>query len=167
MTEFTQERLKELVSYDPETGLFTNLTRRSTRAIGTIAGTKYTNGYIYIRIDHKAYLAHRLVWLYTYGEFPEKDLDHINEIKDDNRIVNLRLATNKENHQNKSKPPKNNTSGLLGVYWNKQHKKWHSRIMINGKNKHLGYFNTTEQASETYVEAKRDLHPFWVEAKTI
>lgn len=162
----TQQRLQELLSYDPKTGLFINLTQRQGPAKkGSIAGTKRLDGYIAIQIDGKLYSAHRLAWLYTYGSLPEKDLDHINEIKDDNRIVNLRLATHQQNQQNRSKPYKNNSSGLLGIYWNKQNKKWRAIIEINGKNKHLGYFNTAEQAHDAYLKGKREIHPFWVEDK--
>ena len=168
MTELTQERLQELLSYDPGTGIFTNLKSRGNRIkIGSVAGSKNPNGYVHIQIDYKKYQAHRLIWLYVYGEFPEKSLDHINEVKDDNRLVNLRLATHQENHQNQSSPQTNNTSGYLGVCWHKQHGKWLARIMANGKHKHLGLFNTAEEASEAYLTAKRKLHQFWVEEKTI
>lgn len=163
MTELTQEHLKELLSYDPETGIFTNLTQRGRVKKGAVAGSKYSNGYIYIEIDRKKYRAHRLAWLYVYGKFPKTFLDHINEIKDDNRIVNLRSATNLENKQNISSPRSNGTSGHLGVSWDKRVKKWDARIMVNGRQKHLGYFNTAKQASEEYVTAKRELHSFWEE----
>lgn len=164
----TQERLKELLHYDPDTGIFTNLTQRSSSClIGTVAGSEYSNGYIYIQLGRKRYRAHRFAWLYVYGEFPEKLLDHINEIKDDNRIINLRLATHQQNKQNISSPNITNTSGFIGVSWRKDHKKWAARIMVNGRQKHLGYFNTAEQASEAYVTAKRELHPFWEEEKGV
>jgi hypothetical protein len=101
MTELTQERLKELLHYDPETGIFTNLTQRGGHAKkGAVAGTKNSIGYVCIRIDYDQYRAHRLAWLYVYGEFPEKFIDHMNEIRDDNRIINLRLATHQENLHN-------------------------------------------------------------------
>ena len=168
MTELTQERLKELLHYDHDTGIFTNLKSRGKRIkIGSVAGTKNSNGYVHIQIDYKKYQAHRLIWLYVYGEFPEKSLDHINEVKDDNRLVNLRLATHQENHQNQSSPQTNNTSGYLGVYWHKGAKKWRAQIQVNGKKKYLGYFDTAEEASKAYVTAKRKLHQFWVEEKTI
>lgn len=162
----TQERLKELLSYDPDTGVFTNLTQRGTRAPkGGVAGWITQDGYINIQIDGKKYQAHRLAWLYVYGEFPEKSLDHVNEIKDDNRLVNLRLATKQENGHNVSSLQINNTSGFRGVSWHKSAKKWIATITINGKNKHLGYFNTAEESSEVYLKAKRKFHAFWVEDK--
>lgn len=166
MSELTQQRLKEILSYDPDTGIFTNLTQRSTRAPkGGVAGTITHRGYIDIQIDGKKYQAHRLAWIYVYGNFPEKYLDHTNEIKDDNRLVNLRLATKQENGHNVSSPQINNTSGFRGVSWHKSAKKWMATITINGKNKHLGYFNTAEEASEVYLAAKKKYHPFWVEDK--
>ena len=162
----TQKRLQELLSYDPETGLFINLTqRRGPAKKGSIAGCKRHNGYIYIKIDGKQYRAHRLAWLYVHGNFSGKDLDHINEIKTDNRIVNLRLATNQENGHNVSNPSINNTSGFLGVTWHKQYQKWQAQITTNGKYKHLGYFNTAEEAYKTYLKAKREFHLFWIEDK--
>ena len=128
----TQERLKELLHYDPDTGLFTNLIQRSSRAKkGIVAGYEDTEGYIKIEIYGKPYLAHRLVWFYMYGSFPEIFLDHKNEIKNDNRIANLRLATNQENRHNISNQRTNNTSGFIGVAWNKENKKWRSQIQTN------------------------------------
>jgi len=163
----TQERLKELLSYDPETGLFIWIksTNRSIK-IGSVAGGKKPDSYICIRIDKKNYLSHRLAWLYVYGKLPEKFIDHINEIKNDNRICNLRLANNQQNKQNMSKPNKNNKIGLKGVYWHETGKKWVSIIVINGKNKHLGLFIAQQEAHEAYLKAKREFHPFWVEKKT-
>jgi len=163
MIELNQERLKELLQYDPETGIFTNLTQRGKVKKGAIAGSKYSNGYIYIGINRKRYRAHRLAWLYVYGEFPANQIDHINEIKDDNRIVNLRVATNLENQHNVSSLQTNNTSGFRGVFWRKNRKKWKAIIYLNGKQKHLGHFDTAEEAYESYLKVKKELHPFWKE----
>mgnify|MGYP000037034139 CR=1 FL=1 len=160
----TQERLKELLHYDPDTGLFTWIKSTNTSIkINSVAGGKTSRGYIQIRADKKLYLAHRLAWLYFYGNFPESFLDHVNEKPSDNRISNLRLATHQENGHNKSTPHKNNTSGFLGVTWQKLNKKWLAQIRLNGKRKHLGLFNTPESAHKAYLEAKRELHPFWRE----
>ena len=166
MTELTQEQLQQLLSYDPETGIFTNLTQRGRSVkIGAVAGSKYSEGYICIAIDYKRYLAHRLAWLYVHDNFPVNQIDHINEVKDDNRIVNLRLATDLENKHNQSSPRTNNTSGYLGVGWYKPYGKWQALIQVNGRRKHLGCFDTAEEASEAYLTAKRKLHQFWVEEK--
>jgi hypothetical protein len=166
MTELTQARLKEVLSYDPDTGIFTNLTqRRGSAKKGAVAGSKNSKGYIQIEIDSKNYRAHRLAWLYAYGEFPEKSLDHINEVKGDNRLGNLRLATKQENQHNISSLRINNSSGFRGVSRNKKAKKWEAQIAINGRHKHLGHFDTVEEASEAYLVAKREHHTFWVEEK--
>jgi len=162
----TQERLKELLSYNSETGIFINLTQRA-RCVkkGCATGNKYSNGYIYIELDSCRYLAHRLAWLYIYGSFPEKYIDHINGNKCDNRVANLRLATEQENQHNQSCPQTNNKSGFRGVSWHKWGQKWIAQISLNGKTKYIGLFNTAEEAYEAYLKAKRELHPFWVEEK--
>jgi HNH endonuclease/AP2 domain len=160
----SNERLKELLNYDAETGIFIwIIKRRGNVNIGSVAGGKKPDGYIHIKLDGKTYKAHRLSWLYVYGKFPEKGLDHINEVKDDNRIVNLRLATDQENMQNISSPRINNKSGYYGVSWNKKTNKWVAQIQINGKKKCLGFFKTIEEAYDVYKNAKRELHKFWVE----
>jgi hypothetical protein len=162
----TQEKLKQILHYDPDTGIFTNLTQRSSTAKkGSIAGSKHASGYINIEIDRKKYRAHRLAWLYIHGEFPETFLDHKNENPRDNSIVNLRVATEQQNQHNKSKPYKTNGCGLLGVSWYTPSKKWRAQIMLNGKSKHLGLFNTAEEASTAYIAAKRQYHNFWIENK--
>jgi hypothetical protein len=160
----TQTRLKELLNYDSDTGIFTWIKQRNSRTkIGSVAGCKQSDGYIRIWIDYKPYSSHRLVWMYVYGELPKKDLDHVNKVKDDNRIVNLRLATKQENKQNHSTPQSNNKSGYLGVSWNKRAKKWKAQIQMNGKVKYLGLFKYSKEAYEVYLKAKRELHTFWVE----
>jgi hypothetical protein len=166
MTELTQDRLKESLSYDPDTGLFTWIKKPSKKIkVGSTAGCKHPNGYIRIQIDYKLYGAHQLAWLYVYGESPACDIDHVDELKDNNRIVNLRLDVNRENPHNVSKPRSDNTSGYRGVDWREDLKKWQARIMVNGKSKHLGYFNTAVEAYAAYLCAKRKLHPFWEEKK--
>ena len=161
MTELTQQRLKELLSYDPETGLFINLTQRSNVKAGAVAGNKRKDGYIRITVDKKSYFAHRLALFYMYGYFSVLQIDHINQIKSDNRIINLRLVTAQQNQQNVSKPHVDNKSGYLGVSWNKNKKKWIAQITANKEFKYLGCFNSPEEASEEYLKAKQKLHPFW------
>jgi hypothetical protein len=108
---------------------------------------------------------HRTDWCgcMSMENFQKKDLDHVNKVKDDNRIVNLRLATKQENKQNHSAPQSNNKSGYLGVSWNKRAKKWKAQIQMNGKVKYLGLFKYSKEAYEAYLKAKRELHTFWVE----
>ena len=135
----TQTKLKEILYYDPETGLFTWLILAGKRVkIGDIAGS-LCQGYLSIMIYGKSYKAHRLAFLYMTGSWPKEQIDHINHVRDDNRWINLREATNQENCKNQSRS-KNNTSGVCGVIWHKQHKKWMAYIMTDSKQKHLGLF---------------------------
>jgi len=135
----TQEELKELFNYDSESGLFTRAKKQGSRGkVGDIAGSKRNTGYITIKVKGKQYQAHRLVWLYMTGEFPESDIDHINHVRDDNRWENLRETSRVVNCQNMSKSNAN-TSGCTGVAWSKENNKWLAYINIEGKRSYLGY----------------------------
>jgi hypothetical protein len=125
---------------------------------GKIAGTK-SNGYLVINIDYEINSGHRLAWLYMHGAWPNGNLDHINGNRADNRIENLREATQAQNRQNLRGAKCNNSTGLLGV--SKSYKDGKYRAAINGK--HLGLFDTKEQAHSAYIDAKRILHLFNVE----
>jgi HNH endonuclease/AP2 domain len=153
----TQAELKRQLHYDPETGLFTRLTSPSSNAkIGDVAGWN-SCGYIRIRLNRKMYMAHRLVWLYMFGKWPENEIDHINRNKTDNRLVNLRSVTRQKNQWNPN-IRKDNTSGYIGVTWHKATKKYAASISINKKNIHLGLFHTAEKAGQAYLKAKSELH---------
>lgn len=154
----TSERLKELLDYCPETGLFRwRVNRRPKFKAGDIAGSTSTKGYRDIKIDEVSYRLHRLAWLYMTGEWPKDQLDHINGIKSDNRFANLREVTNAQNCQNQGKR-KNNTSGFNGVHWSKRMHKWQVSISVNMKRIHLGYFDDPEQAGAVYELAKAKYH---------
>ena len=154
----TQSRLKELFSYDPETGLFTRIScDKRSDYIGKIAGHKNKRGYIKIKISQKAYAAHRLAWLYIYGEFPKGEIDHINRVKDDNRICNLRDVPTIVNGLNKGLD-KNNKSGVKGVMLYKPNNKWLACIGYHGKYHHLGYFDKKEDAIKARKKAEKILH---------
>ncbi|OFZ69081.1 MAG: hypothetical protein A2V79_11715 [Betaproteobacteria bacterium RBG_16_56_24] len=144
----TQERLKELLSYDSATGLFARMVSGHGVKVGDAAGT-LCKGYIQIKINRRKYYAHRLAWLYVYGELPTHDTDHINMDRADNRIANLRLATRSENNFNTGKQA-NNTSGFRGVSWKNTSKKWCAEARLNGEHHHLGYFTTPEEADVAY-----------------
>ncbi len=141
-----QEIIKRIFHYSPDTGLFTRLVKQGQRgAIGSIAGSADTKGYTIIKIDGKSHKAHRLAWLYVYGEMPDSHIDHINHNPSDNRISNLRSVTQAEN--NKNRPPQHdNKSGVSGVIWRKQSKKWMARISVKNKRVHLGLYSDINEA---------------------
>ena len=153
----TQARLLELLHYDSGTGIFTWAAARQRGTVGAVAGTVRPDGYVSIMIDGRSHQAHRLAWLYVYGQFPSAGLDHINREKSDNRIANLRTATVAENGKNRNVNT-NNTSGYKGVCWFKPRSKWRARAVLRGKEHSLGYFTTAEAASEAYEEFTRQHH---------
>ncbi len=129
----TKEYVDKYLKYDAETGLFTR--KKDGKAVGWVANRGYTK----IRFDGKSYEAHRIAWLLHYGVKPENQIDHINHIRTDNRILNLRDVTQAENHRNMSKA-KNNKHGVTGVVWHKRSKRWQAQISVDGKNTYLGSF---------------------------
>lgn len=145
----THTQLCELLDYDPQTGKFIwKVNLRGHVKVGRIAGTPDKDGYIIITINQVRFRAHTLAWFYVHAVWP-KLLDHINQIKNDNRVENLRECTLSQNQIN-SGLPKNNTSGYRGVFWYKPYKKWKACIGIRGKSLHLGYFKCIEQAVAAY-----------------
>lgn len=153
----TQARLQELLSYDPETGVFAWKKRTGRCSAGAIAGCQDDRGYVVLSIDGKRYYAHRLAWLYSTGQFPSKNIDHINGEKFDNRIKNLRDVNTQTNLQNLKKAMVTNKStGILGV--RKLRGKFLAQITIEGKETHLGTFNSVEDAHAVYLQAKRRFH---------
>lgn len=162
--ELTQERLKELLHYDPETGRFTRKTdamgghrrQQVVARAGDVLGTKTVYGYSVIWLDKKLHLAHRLACLYMNGEWPKLCIDHIDGDKLNNSWANLREVGAKVNGQNIRGARINNKSGFLGVHF--QANRYRADIKVNGKTKYLGRFKTPEEAHAAYVEAKRRLH---------
>ncbi len=124
----TQAQLKEALIYNPDTGIFTWISNRSTRIkAGDVAGCIGSVGYPVIRFRGKLRSAHRLAFLYMTGHYPDVEIDHINGVRDDNRWINLRDVTRQENCRN-SKRQNNNTSGICGVSWANRNEKWVSNI---------------------------------------
>lgn len=152
----TQERLKQLFHYDPETGVFIRRVTHGNQVKGKIAGSM-NHGYICIGVDMDEYPAHRLAWLYMTGEWPEYQLDHADYDRSNNRFANLREATHSENGHNRG-ANKNCLSSLKGVHWDKRRNKWYVRIMNNHKNNWLGYFEDKYQAALEYDKAAIKLH---------
>jgi hypothetical protein len=158
--DMNQKLLKKNLKYDENNGLFYWVSNFHKSKIGQVAGYKMKNGYIMIGISGVGYLAHRLAWLYVNGKFPKDKIDHINGVRDDNRIANLREATQAENLQNQSKPRITNKSGYLGVSWRKSEKKYIAQIRVNGKKTKIGLFDDPKDAHLAYVEAKRKHHKY-------
>lgn len=159
MELITADRLREILKYNDDTGEFFWVQPSGPRVkVGSFAGYN-CGGYIRIGIDRRPYLAHRLAWLYVYGEWPAGEIDHVNRVKSDNRIANLRALSHAENNQNKARQ-KNNTSGKKGVSWNKNRGRWHVRIMLNGESRHVGYFEKIEAADAAYKNIAKEIHDF-------
>ena len=159
----TAERLREVIHYDPETGIFTRKVRLAQRhQVGDRADMVVTGGglkgYYRVGLFSKRYLAHRLAWLYVYGEWPEHEIDHINGNPGDNRIANLRDVEGAVNLQNMRKPRKTNVSGYLGVYKHAQNNTWVARIQKDKRTIHIGCFTDPAEAHQAYLKAKREIH---------
>lgn len=144
--KLTAEELRKSLNYDPTTGVFRRVSS------GKIAGCS-TRGYLSISVLNVEYRAHRLAWLYVYECWPSGQLDHVNGIKDDNRIANLREATVTENQQN-ARIRKDNTTGFKGVFAFQG--KYRTQIKINGRQTYLGQFDTAEEAHAAYCKAAKE-----------
>lgn len=155
------ERARTMLSYDSESGVVSWAVRPGRKMkIGQRAGyRKKDKGYRYIVIDGLAFFEHRLCWFLFYGVWPNDEIDHINHMRDDNRISNLRECSRSENEQN-SRMRKNNTSGYQGVTWSHREQKWSAQIYKNYKRIQLGMHNSPEKAYAAYCAAKADLHEF-------
>lgn len=177
--DVTPEMLSEFLSYDAETGALTWNKRadkwfRSGRYgqaseanrwnkiyAGNPAFTSINDGgYLNGRVFNFGFRAHRVAWAIFYGKWPDDQIDHINGDRRDNRIANLREVTNAVNGRNQ-KLRSTNKTGAIGVHWSKVRKKWHARIMLNGKRTDLGCYDTFEEAVKVREEASRrlDFHP--------
>lgn len=143
----TQDRLKELLHYDPETGVFIRKSARGRALKGSRAGSSDDRGYTQVTLDRELHYAHRLAFLYMLGALPPNDVDHINGDKSDNRWGNLRPATRSQNLAN-TRRRSDNTSGHRGVTYDKRYDKWHARGVLLGKSMSLGYFEKIEDAAE-------------------
>ena len=162
----TQKLLKEFLHYNPETGVFTWLQKSrahfrsdgnwkawNSRRVGTEAGSVENTGYIRIGIFDKRYQAHRLAFLWVSGELPCEEVDHINGVRNDNRWANLRTVSRLENCKNRALS-NNNKSGISGVGWYAPYHKWFAKIGVNGKERHLGYFDSKKEAAAKRKEAE-------------
>ena len=146
----------DYLDYNPETGVFTwKTTPKGGIKVGRKAGCKEINGYCSIQFKRKIYRAHRLAYFIYHGVDPlEKQIDHIDGNRFNNKIDNLRLATNSQNLRNRSFQ-KNNKTGIIGVYWCNTYKKWVARITYKNKMVFLGRFNDKEEAKDVRIAAEK------------
>jgi hypothetical protein len=155
--------VQSILDYEPATGVFRWRWRAdkppniNARDAGKIAGATQGDGYRIIKIDDRSYRAHRLAWLISTGAWPSAQIDHISGDRLDNCLANLREATHGENMRN-SRRCANNTSGFKGVSWDKRSGKWLAHIKIDRRSRHLGSFDTPEEAHAAYCEAANRLH---------
>ena len=149
----SQTEAQRLFRYNHDTGVVTRRVDVDMRIkAGAVVGYRGNEGYLRVGIEGTYYLVHRLVWLYVHGVWPNI-IDHINGIRDDNRIRNLRSVTHKENHHNQ-KTPNSNTSGVMGVSLHKKTGKWQATISVEGKPRYLGLYNIKEDAIATRKSAE-------------
>lgn len=156
--DLTAQRLRELLHYDPDTGVFTRAVSQKGRngRAGCVAGGKTDSGYIRIGIHNRLHMAHRLAWLYVFGAWPAGVVDHIDGDKTNNRIENLRDVSTSVNMQNQRTAQAKNASGFLGV--TRHGNRFEASIKLNGVNHYIGSYATPETAHEAYVSVKREIH---------
>ena len=154
------EFLKEHFSYDPETGFFIRIKTRMSKCVGKPAGSLIKqSGYYVLSIGNKRYQSHRVAWAITYGKWPDGDIDHINRVRTDNRLSNLRECTRGQNRLNSHRPHKSST-GIKGVSYNPVYRKkpWRAVVMFNYQKVLDKSFATAEEANEAAIEARNRFH---------
>lgn len=150
--------IKDFLKYDPITGIFSWVKYRCQTAYpGVKVQCKDRKGYILVGWNRINYRAHRLAWWFVYGVMPTAQIDHINGIRSDNRISNLRLASDFEQNHNRKKPI-TNTSGVKGISWSKSHASWVARVAYKGKRYQIGYFTDIGKAEKALCELRETLH---------
>lgn len=161
--QLTADQLKASADYSADTGEFIWKRRFSkagklVRRCGMKAGSVDAYGRIVMRIGGRLYFAHQLAWLYVHGAWPNGVIDHINGIRSDNRICNLRDVSQAVNMQNRRVAKTTHKLGVIGVSWHEAGRKWRARVGVNRREVHLGLFDSVEEASAAYITAKRRLH---------
>ncbi len=153
----SHSELKQLLHYDPETGIWRWLVHRGRMIPGDRAGSIHSLGYWLVMIGEKNYRSSRLAWFYVTGKWPPEKVDHKNGKRADDRWDNIRLATASQNAVNHKKRV-TNSSGYKGVYQNKTYKRFYAQITIQGYQVFLGSRKTAEEAYALYVEAAKKHH---------
>lgn len=147
------------IKYEPETGAFRWVARGPGIKPGKLAGSRSAGGYWVVKVNRIGYAAHRLAWFLSTGQWPDGEIDHINGNPLDNRLCNLRVVDRAGNSQNRWKAHSDHAScGLLGVTWNKQHRRWQAKIVANKVRHHIGYFDDPVVAHRAYMAKKAELH---------
>lgn len=156
----TVRELREAIGYCPETGILTRIKKTGQNVVvGSEAGWLDNQGYRRVSVLGSCWAAHRLAWVLHYGNEPEGPIDHINGVRNDNRISNLRIVTPSENTQNMHAVRSDNKLGITGVRC--RGGRFEARITIGGKTHHLGRFSTAQEAEEAYLRAKEKMHLGW------
>lgn len=158
------ERIKQLFDYDAQTGHLLWRAKGRGRVKTRPAGTRLSTGYIGVVVGKRRYLAHRICWVVHFGAWPSDQIDHINGDKADNRICNLREATNAQNGKN-ARTPISNTSGVCGVTYDKVNRRWRSLIKVNGRQIHLGRWQSFEDAVKARKVAEQRHFGEWARGK--
>ena len=153
--DLTQEEVVKLFKYNPDTGQLFWKRPRHKRHLHEQAGCAHNKGYRQVIIHGRGYLTHRIAWLMVYGTHP-KEIDHINGVRDDNRLSNLR-AVSRVGNQHNARTRKDNTSGTPGVTFDRRHNRWVARMQVRGRRMSLGRFLTYEEAADARLSAKRSL----------
>lgn len=156
-------RLLQLLSYDPDSGLFTRLKdfgKGRRYKAGEVAGCLDKHeGYVRIKLDGRHYWAHRLAWFYVHGEWPQHDIDHKDQIRHHNWFSNLRAVTRAENLQNQIQATARSKSGVRGVFWDSARCKWRVCISVGNKNKDVGRYDHLHEAVQARADAVKRHHP--------
>jgi hypothetical protein len=157
---FSVNDVAALIRYEPASGRFFWRCRRAAVREGQETGLcDNGKGYRVIGLFGKLHTAHKIAWALSYGVWPDRDIDHINGDRADNKLSNLRLADRSQNMENAARP-RHNVSGYRGVHWSKRAKKWRAVIWKNRAPHHLGFFDDKLDAAAAYATAKQRLHTF-------
>jgi hypothetical protein len=159
--DLTAEEVRYFFDYDKETGNLIRIitSKNNQQYLNKVAGSKWRNGRVIVSVPGgRRFQAHRLVWLWVYGEGPKHEIDHINGNPSDNRIENLRDVTRSVNGENQRTAMVDSRSGILGATWVESRQRYHVAIKAKGKHYFIGSFKDQDQAREAYVTAKRKLH---------
>lgn len=161
--KLTPEQIRTLLDLNVETGeLRWTAAASQGRLTQRIAGSLAGNGYWQIKTGKVCYLAHRIVWAIVHGEWPEKDIDHIDGNRANNALSNLRLVTKAQNMQNLAVTGKNTASGIAGAIHRpanqRRREKWEAKIRVNGVLRHLGSFDDPQKAHARYMQVKTQIH---------